>query len=187
MVDATNDFTIAIGELARSAPDAPSPYFDATNNRDALLIVAGQTYQFIPFTPLYHLAAPILDGNGAPTGFRESSAAAIAAWFANASLHQSMREAADFDALLCGAAPLPIDAPLQRITVPLFYLGAAGGFGTAGYFSTAATSSRDITKLNIQRLADNRTAEDFGHGDLLYSPAAATAAWLPLATWLRHH
>ena len=95
-----------------------------------------------------------------------------------------MRETAELDELWCGTSPRP---SLANIRVPLFYLGAAGGFGDHGLYSTTRTSSTDVTTLVIRRFGPERVAEDFGHGDLLYAADAPALAWNPLATWLLRH
>lgn len=187
-IDATNDFFIALGELDRSAPDDPTPFTflgDLTNH-EALLLVAGATYQLVPLTPRYHLAAPVI-ADGQPVGFRETSRAAVQAWFAGSPLHASMLESADLDALWCGSSPAPIDAPLSQVRVPVFYLGAAGAFGDHGLFTTTQLGSRDVTALVVRRFGPDRVAEDFGHGDLLFASDAPALAWQPLTAWLLHH
>jgi hypothetical protein len=185
-IDSPNDFLIAVGELARSAPDEESPFFPGATNRDAMLVVAGQTYFFAPFAPFYHLAAPALDGD-VVLGLSESREAAVASWFAGATPHQSLLETADLDALLCGEGPQPVDAPLSQIRTPLLYLGAAGGVGSLGLHTTTQVGSTDVTTHVVQRLPPERRAEDFGHGDLLYATDAPALAWDPLAHWLMHH
>jgi pimeloyl-ACP methyl ester carboxylesterase len=188
VTDSENSFFIAIGELAASDPDGPSPFFTdpPLSNRDAFLLSAGQTYFFFPVTPYYHLAAPFLDG-GMVTGLRESPEAVIASWFAHATPHQSMREAADTDAVWCGDGSGPLDVELSRIRVPLFYLGAAGGYGDHGLYSTTLVSSTDVTTNVIRRFGPEGAFEDFGHGDLLFASAAPDLVWRPLAQWLASH
>lgn len=185
-IDSPNDFLVAVGDLARTAPEDPSPFFDGMTNREAMLMLVGQTYFFVPFAPRYHLAAPILDG-GAVTGLRESPEATIANWLASATPHQSMREAADFDQQLCGGGPQPVAAPVSAIRVPLLYVGAAGGAGALGIHTTTLVSSTDVTTMIVQRFGDDRQAEDFGHADLLYATDAPALAWQPIANWLVHH
>jgi hypothetical protein len=187
VIDGPNDLFIALGNLDRTAPAEPSPLFDGATNRGALLLVAGATYQFAPFTPLYHLAAPVLDAAGEPIGLRESPFAAVDAWFAGAPPHESLREAADLDALWCGTTPPPIVAPLSQIHVPVLYLGAAGGFGAHGLFTTTELGTSDITTLVVHRFGADRVAEDIGHGDLLFATDAPSFAWQPLTAWLMHH
>jgi len=185
VIDSPNDFFIEAGELAASAPDDPSPLLDGFTNRGAMLLVVGQTYQFAPFAPFYHLLSPILDGDTA-VGLRETPELASDAWLAGAAPHESMLEAADLDALLCGQTP-PVAAPLANIRVPLFYIGAAGGIGTLGLHATTQVSSTDVTTLVIQRFPADQRAADFGHGDLIFATDAPQLVWQPLASWLGHH
>ncbi|NVB81711.1 MAG: hypothetical protein HOV81_25170 [Kofleriaceae bacterium] len=184
-IDSPNDFQIVAGQLAASAPDDPSPLIDGMTNREVMLLLVGQTYVFAPLAPLYHLLAPALDG-GAPTGLTETTETAANAWLAGSPPHESFVEAVDFDALICGKTP-PVDAPLSRIRVPLFYIGAAGGVGDLGLYSTTRVASTDVRTLVLRKFGPERRAEDFGHADLLYSAAARSLAWEPLAAWLAAH
>jgi hypothetical protein len=187
-VDAPNDFFVALGQLDRSAPLDPSPLFGPPfTNRDAMYFTAGLTYQFAPYTPLYHLIAPVLDGDGNVASLRYTTEEATSAWFAGAPPHQSLRESAELDAIWCGTPPPGADAPLSNITVPVFYLGAAGAFGAHGLFTTTQLGTNDVTTVIVQKLGANRVAEDFGHGDLLFAAGAKQAAWSPLAAWLVAH
>jgi pimeloyl-ACP methyl ester carboxylesterase len=185
VVDAENSFLITVGELALSDPDGPSPIFDGLTNRDVMLSVAGQTYQVFAVNPFYHLAAPFLEGD-VVTGLRESSETDIARWFAQATPHQSMIESADVDAVWCGDGSGPA-VDLSRIRAPLFYLGAAGGFGDHGLYTTTLVGSTDVTTQVIRRFGPDGAFEDFGHGDLLFASDARELAWGPLAEWLATH
>ena len=185
--DAPNDFFIAAGELDRTAPTADSPLLPGLTNRDVVLLLLGQTWQFAPITPNYHLLQPVLDANGNPTGFAGTSQLAADQWIAAAPPHESMLESGDFDALLCGSGSLPVSAPLAAIRVPLLYIGAAGGVGARGVFTTTQVSSTDVTARLVQRFPEARQVEDFGHGDLLYATDAEALAWRPLASWLARH
>jgi hypothetical protein len=182
-VDVPNSFQIETGRGALTAPDAPHVFYPSWTNRDVMLLLTGQTYYFFPASPLYHLNAPVLEGD-AVTGLRESAERAVGEWLASAPPHQSLRESADTDALTCGDAPLPADVPLSRIEVPLLLIAAAGGYGEHALHSTTQVSSTDVTTLVIRRLPAEREAEDFGHADLLFSPDAPALAWQPLLAWL---
>jgi pimeloyl-ACP methyl ester carboxylesterase len=189
IVDTPNGFQIEAGSLALSAPNDPTPFqgfFPGLTNREVMLLFVGQTYFFFPASPFYHLASPVLDGD-VVTALRESPENVVSTWLAGAAPHQSLREAADTDALVCGDAPLPADVPLSRIRVPLFYLGAAGAYGDHGLFSTTQVSSTDVETLVVRRFGPEREAEDFGHGDLLFATDAPQLAWQPLLSWLRRH
>lgn len=192
-VDVPNGFQVQTGRLALEAPDDPNPFaafdfpFPGATNRDLLLDFVGLTYFYFPATPLYHLTGSVLDDNGFAAALRDSSEQVVARWLAGAPPHQSLRESADTDALLCGDAPLPADVPLSRIEVPLFLLGAAGGYGDRALFSTTEVSSADVSALVIRKLAPEDEAEDYGHADLLYASDAPELAWEPLLQWLRQH
>jgi hypothetical protein len=186
--DTPNDFQIDIGLGALNAPDDPSPIFPAYTNRGAMLLLVGQTYAFFPASPLYHLNAPVLDATGETAiGLRVSPEPVVDHWLAGAPPHQSMRESADTDAMTCGDAPLPLDLPISQIRVPLYLLGAAGGYGDHAIFSTTQVASTDVTTHVVRELPAAREAEDFGHADLLFAPEAPAVAWQPLLVWLRGH
>lgn len=168
VVDSPNDFFIAAGQLDASAPDDPSPLLDGLTNREVVLALLGQTYQFAPFTPNYRLLEPTADGGA----FAHVTEAIADAWIADAPPHESMAEAADLDALLCH------DMPLARIKQPLLYIGAADGIGTYGLYATTQVGSRDVASFVVP---------GYGHGDLLFADDAARQVWQPLAAWLARH
>jgi pimeloyl-ACP methyl ester carboxylesterase len=187
-VDSPNGFAIDAGSLALTAPDEQTPYqlfFPGYTNQEVFLEFAGKTAQFFPAAPWYHLAAPFLDAAGVVTGLRDSDEVVIKTWFASAPYHSSMLEAADTDALICDQAPLPIDAPLSSIRVPLLAVLAAGGYGEKGLYTTTQVGSTDVTTLLVRKLAAGSEAEDYGHGDLLFARDADVRVWRPLLSWLR--
>lgn len=185
VVDSDNFFFITLGQLALADPDGPSPFgFLGGSNLDALRTVAGQTYFFFTPTPFYKLAAGTVEG-GQVTHLGPSPEPVIARWFATASPHQSLREAADTDSMWCGDGSGPFAVDLSKVRVPLFYLGAGGGFGERGLYSTTRVASTDVTVRVIH--TDPDPFQDFGHGDLLFATSAPTLAWQPLAAWLAAH
>lgn len=186
VVDSENSFVIALGQLALTAPDEPSPLLPGLTNRQAMLAGAAQTYGIFPVTEHYHLAAARLV-DGFPVELRESPESAIGQWFAHAAPHQSMRESADTDGIWCGDGQGPFTVDLAAIRVPLFYLGAAGGYGDHGVYSTTRVSSTDVTTSVVRRFGPEGAFEDVGHGDLLFATDAPQLAWAPLANWLATH
>jgi len=186
-VDSDNSaFWQPLGELAVSAPSDPSPLFSGYTNRETLLGIMTQTYLIYAPKPKYHLVSGVFT-NEAPTGLRYAPEALITDWLVNSPPHQALVESADRDALWCGEAPLPIADHLADIEVPLFYLGAAGGFGDHGLHTTTVVASTDVTTHVVRRLAVESEPEDFGHADLLYADDAPTLAWEPLSKWLLAH
>jgi pimeloyl-ACP methyl ester carboxylesterase len=188
VVDTPNDFQIAVGTADAADPDGETQIGNpGRTNRQVMMNFLGRTYRFgFPASPFYHLAATALGTDGFPLSFRESSAESLDAWLINAPLHESLREAADTDAMTCGDAP-PLDLPLSRIRVPLFLIAAAGGYGAHALHSTTQVGSSDVQTLLIRTLPVEREAEDYGHGDLLFAPSAEALAWQPLLAWLRAH
>ncbi|MDC3955278.1 hypothetical protein KEG38_15540 [Polyangium jinanense] len=187
VVDSDNSaFFQPVAELAASAPADPSPFYDGYSNHEVFLGFVTQTYLFYEPKPKYHLIAGVFT-DGAPSELRYAPEALINDWLAHSPPHQSLVEAADRDALWCGEAPLPLDDHLADITVPLFYLGAAGGFGDHGLYTTTVVGSTDVTTHVVRRLPADSEPEDFGHGDLLYAKDAPALAWEPLSQWLLAH
>ena len=76
---------------------------------------------------------------------------------------------------------------LAQVRVPVYHLGAAGGFGAHARFTTEQLGSRDVTFRVVRRLAVAAEAEDFGHANLLYASDAPTLAWRDLAAWIEAH
>lgn len=187
VVDSPNGFFIDVGTLALAAPGAPTPFqafFPGFTNVDVLRFAAAQTYAFFAPTAHYHLAAGDVE-DGAVVALTESREDVIATWFAQAAPHQSLREAADTDGIWCADGQGPPAPDLGAIRVPLFYLGAAGGYGDRGVYSTTLVGSTDVTVHVAARGGD--PFEDVGHGDLLFAADAAALAWQPLAHWLGTH
>ena len=187
VVDSDNFFFIRLGELAASAPDEPSPFLflGGVTNRQALFVLAAQTYFFFTPTDHYHLAAGDVLDDGSIGGLLESPEPAVATWFATASPHQSLREAAETDSVWCGDGSGPFTVDLAQVRAPLLYLGAAGGYGDRGVYSTTRVGSTDVTVHVVTRGGD--PFEDVGHGDLLFGTDAPALAWRPLAAWLAAH
>lgn len=186
LYDSENGWFIQLGTLAMSAPHEPSPLLGGFTNRGALLTFAAQTYALYAPQPHYHMAGGVLT-DGAATALRYSPEVTIAHWLSSAPPHQALAELADGDALWCGEEPPPVAGSLGDIEVPLFYLGAAGGFGEHGVYSTSLVGSDDVTTHIVRRLDATREVEDFGHADLLYADDAPALAWRPLAAWILRH
>jgi hypothetical protein len=176
-----NSFQIALGTLDQTAPNDPSPLLPPLTNHQALLTVVTQSWLFAPLTDWYHFAAGSFDGAGNPAGLVYSSTADIDAWLAASPPEQALAELSDGDVVWCGKGS-PIAGTLADVRQPLFYVGAAGGFGTTGLYSTTLASSRNV-QTRIVSFTDDHT-RDFGHADMLFSPTAEREVWQPLLAWL---
>jgi len=87
--------------------------------------------------------------------------------------------------MLCGEAPLPIDAPLSRIHVPVLYIGAGGGVGALGTAALDQVGTSDTTALVIEKVGADQRVSDYGHSDLLFADDADSLVWQPLTAWLK--
>jgi hypothetical protein len=66
-------------------------------------------------------------------------------------------------------------------------MGAAGGFGPWGEYTTTLTASKDVTIHIVQMLPDAQQSQDFGHADLVAATNAQTLVWHPILAWLVAH
>lgn len=185
-VESDNSVFTMLAQLSGDAPEDPSPIFGGYTNRGALLALVTQTHLLFDATPWYHLGAGVFDA-GSPTGLRYSPIERISDWFLQAAPFQATREVADYDAIWCGEAPLPVPDRLADIHVPVHAVAAAGGFGELARYTTTQLGSDDVTFSLVRGLPAGEEAEDYGHGDLLFAEDAPELVWEPLASWILDH
>jgi hypothetical protein len=182
-----NRYMWDMGALAISDPTGTSPFDAGFDNYHFALGVGGWPED--PVIP-WHFAGSYLDANGNPTGLRFTE------------------ERLFFDLLVGNEPPYSpnmIDLEdatvacnpshragtfadhLEDITVPIFYVGAAGGFGHWGDYTTTLVASDDVMILIVQLLPDDMRDQDFGHADLLTATNAESLAWQPILQWIRAH
>ena len=185
-VESDNSLFPTLAQLSRDVPEDPSPILDGATNRGALLFLLTQTHQLFDVTPWYHLGAGEFD-NGWATDLRYSPLERMTDWFLQAAPFQAMREVADYDAIWCGEGPLPVPDRLADITVPVYAVAAAGGFGELARYTTTQLGSDDVTFSLVRGLPVGEEIGDYGHGDLLFAEDAPELVWDPLASWLLDH
>jgi hypothetical protein len=181
--DVDNSFIQQLGSFSQAAPDDPSPIWPGLANRQALYTWVAQTYYYYGVTPVYHLNGGTAEDAGiARLNF--SAVRRVEDWHVGAPPHEAYVEGVDMDTILCGEGPLPLEDHLENVRVPIFYLGAAGGFGDYGIYSTRVTRSTEVTTHVVRRLTAELEVSDYGHADLLFAGDAPDLAWQPLVTWL---
>ncbi len=176
--------------LGLTAPDDPSPVVPGFTNLEAATSVFSLTHMFyapLPaYTPAYHFLAGTFDEQtGAPTGYQfidRSVALEMAAHFPP---YQPLIEAVEVDALISDAVNVPYDDHLDEITVPVLYVGTAGGFGAAGLETLELLGSTDQSSLIVQLYPEGSEAVDFGHVDMLWAESAPELVWTPIGEWIR--
>jgi hypothetical protein len=186
----------ALGGLAAANPGGSSilngPPFNLSGftNRQAGLLVGEATFTFLaPFepAPFYHFTGGVFDGDGKPAGLLYSNESDLFAFEQASSPVQPNRELADADAATCEATDVPFDDHLADIKVPVLYIGAGGGFGEFGIYTTTLLGSTDVSRLIIDRATDPQRILDYGHADLFLANDAQTLVWQPMLNWMQGH
>ncbi|MBV9925165.1 MAG: hypothetical protein JOZ96_09145 [Acidobacteria bacterium] len=178
-----------LGLLAATAPADASPVLAGLNNRQAALLVGSATHVlFAPYPPVpfYHFAGGTFDANGLPSGLRFTQEQYLYDFYQTAAPFQSATEQFETDGVLCGDS-LPYDDNLASINIPVYFIGAGGGFGEFGLDTLGRLGSSDVTS-NVVRLSgpEGRPVE-FGHSDIFLADNAKELVWKPLYDWLASH
>lgn len=180
----------ALGTLATVDPDGPSILGGGMTNRQAGLLVGQATFALqggLELAPFYHFTGGVFDADGTPAGLLYAHESDLFAFEAAASPFQPNRELADADAATCDATDIPWDDHLGAITVPVLYIGAGGGFGEYGLYTTTLLGSTDVTSLVINKVPATQRILDYGHADLFLAHDADELVWQPLVDWIAAH
>jgi pimeloyl-ACP methyl ester carboxylesterase len=172
---------IDAGVAALVDPDGYPPNSTRTNRQIALAQGASLTW---PSVLPYHNYAISKNADGTPVdgAYTPSEVmfrmmAAFTPWRARATM-------ADYFGVPCGQTDLPYDDHLADITIPVLYIGFAGGFGKEGLHVLDSLGSHDITIRFVQLMSDNEAANDFGHIDWQAATNADEQVWQPIYEWI---
>ncbi|HYI09033.1 MAG TPA: hypothetical protein VEK57_08165 [Thermoanaerobaculia bacterium] len=185
-----------LGTLALVDPNGSSilngPPFNLGDytNRHAALLVGEATFGLqggLEPAPFYHFTGGLFAADGKPAGLLYSNEADLFAFEQAASPLQPNRELADADAATCEATSVTFDDHLSDITVPVFYIGAGGGFGEYGIYTTTLLGSTDVTSLVINKVPSTQRLFDYGHADLFLADDADDLVWQPMLEWVEAH
>jgi pimeloyl-ACP methyl ester carboxylesterase len=180
----------AIGTAAVADPNGPSAVVPGFTNRQAGLFVGEETFALLGGlepAPFYHFTAGTFDAQGAPSGLLYSNEQDLFKLEIGAAPFQPNRELADADASTCGQTDVPFDDHLAAITVPVLYIGAGGGFGELGLYTTTLLGSTDVTSHIVHKVPAAQRIADYGHADLFLANDAQTQVWRPILDWVRAH
>ena len=192
----TGGLVSALGALALYDPNGSSilngPPFNLGdyNNRQAGLLVGEATFLLqggLPVAPFYHFTGGTFGADGKPAGLLYSNEADLFSFEQAASTFQPNRELADADAATCGTTDVLFDDHLSDITVPVFYVGAGGGFGEYGVYTTTLLGSTDVTSLVVSKVPSTQRLFDYGHADLFLAHDADELVWQPMLNWIAAH
>src|ERR1051325_9825175 len=179
-----------LGALAISDPNGASILNPALTNHQAGLLVGEATFALLGGlepAPFYHFTGGVFGTDGKPAGLLYSSEADLFTFEQGAAPLQPNRELADADTATCEATNVLWDDHLGEITVPVYYIGAGGGFGETGLYTTTLLGSADVTTNIVHKVPSTQRLLDFGHADLFLASDAEALVWQPLLAWLRAH
>ena len=89
----------------------------------------------------------------------------------------------DYSEAICSPEAVPWDDNLGDITVPIFWLEAAGGAAPMIRHTIDVVGS-DVTELIISFHPPEEVLLDFAHIDLFIGFDAPTLAWNPMLDWI---
>jgi hypothetical protein len=172
-----------IGTLAVTDPAGVSPFFPGLNNYQG-----GLRSGAVGSAPLYwHFVGADFAAPNVPSQLRYTE---DRLWFDAIQAvppYTPLLVSLDIQLSACKEIVSEAHNPYRHIRVPVFYVGAHGGFGMAGEYTVRLTRSRDVKILNIQMLPDEDRAMDYGHVDLVYSSTAESLVWTPILDWIKAH
>lgn len=181
-----------LGLLAATEPNAPSvvPGFAGLTNEQAALLLTTSTHLLSapnPPVPGYHFNAGEFNLFGLPTGLQYTREAYLYDFMQSAAPYQSFAEQVETEALWCGDIDTPHDDHLADINVPVFYVGAEGGFGSYGVDTLTRLGSTDVSTHLVRLHTAQERAVEFGHADLFLADNARELVWTPIHNWLVNH
>jgi len=186
-VDATGQLFQQLGALAVRDPSGLSPVLPGLTNLQASLTLGAALFQFLPeFTSFFHFVG----GTFGSSGISGLAFTSISRWnnlLTAATPFEPVRLLADYAAVTCGDVSLPFDKHLEDITVPVFYVGAGGGFGSAGLYTLSLLGSEDVTHDIVSFYPPAEAVLDFGHVDLFTADDAPNLVWSNILLWLTDH
>ena len=153
-----------------------------TNYQFALFVGAIITYQ-----PSWHFVAGAFTDAGITTDLQYTDPWLWIDVIRAVPFYFPVRGDIDQEKVTCYDVVAPFDDHLAQVTLPILYVGAAGGFGERGYYAVTLTGSTDITKSIVQLHPNSEPELDFGHADLFTATDAETLVWKPILEWLVAH
>ena len=172
-------------QLAVSDPDGASPAVPGLTNRQAILFLVGVFPDPNPLVPAFHQLAVASDGAGVPQGLRFSPEPFMNDFLLSAAPFISLGQRADFEQIFCGRIPSVHADSLDRISLPVLYLGAEGGFGSFGTYTQDLLASTDVTQVVVSFETPGDRSIDLGHSELFLGDDAQALFWQVMLDWLR--
>lgn len=188
----SHSFDVQVGQLAKSDPGGPSSLFGPPyTNLQASLTLGAATFQFgSTFAQYYHFVGGTFPGGDIsriPNGLTYTKISRWNDFLISATPFESTRMIADTYGISCGDTTTAFDDHLKDVTVPVFYVGAGGGFGRGGLFTLTLLGSEDVSSKIISFFPPKQAAFDFAHVDPFNARDARDLVWSPILGWLSQH
>jgi pimeloyl-ACP methyl ester carboxylesterase len=178
--------TIAMAKLAQTDPNGISPYGPPLTNLQYALETAGGLW-FWPIYPIHPWAVVRNDAGIAVDGRFTQVSDMLGNFVISPAYPIPNAMGADVFSTSCATMDTPYDDNLAKIRVPVLYVGAAGGFGALGKYTTQLVGSKDVQTIMIQLLPDADTQNDFGHMEVFTANHAPELVWEPMRRWIANH
>ena len=177
---------VPVAYLAMTDPTGDSPIAPGYTNYLVAMLAGSATHALFPFTPWYHYLAGEFDEYGMPTGFQFRGEQAWLEFLINACTYEPFQFEMDYLRTVCGEE-VPWDDHLMDVTVPIFNVGAAGGFGNLSEYTLGLVGSSDVSSLVISLYPAEYIMVDYGHIDLFVADNALSLVWMPVLDWINDH
>lgn len=179
-----------ISLLAASDPGGDSPIMPGFTNRDTAVIIAAMTWLIFdpPKDPPIHFFGGVFDEvTGLATDLAYSEYSHFLDFLMLPAPYEEMAFDIDIQAVGCEAIDVPYDDHLGEITIPILYVGAAGGMAPEDPYMLSLLGSDDIMSLTVGLLPPEAAVMDVGHVDLFTAEVSVDLFWAPLADWVATH
>ena len=177
--------------LGLQAPDQNSqiPGLEMFTNKNVADLAFGATYVVLApsvITPTFHWVSSQLMDLGQiqlPVAFNYSNYDYVMQFGLTFAPFQSFLEQVEGEQIL-GDIDNRFDKNLSKIDFPVFYVGAAGGYGSLGLY-TLSLLGGSTESLIISSTNDGLS--DYGHADVLLADNAKDQVWAPILQWVKRH
>ncbi len=170
-----------VGKLARTDPNSESPLFQGfTNYQAAMFYGCGPIFGTITF----HYFAGIWEDDF-PVDLQYVTKEEYYDFMEAAVPYEATKFILDYEGIICDIGDSPFDDHLSEITVPIFNLAMAGGFGELSKYTTTLLGSSDITNVILSLHPPDEVLMDFGHIDMFLARDAKSLVWKPILDWIK--
>ncbi|MBD3219835.1 hypothetical protein GF314_01210 [bacterium] len=176
-----------MGMLAQNDPQGDSPIVPGFDNRTAALMAGAVTGAIFGFPgDLHFFGGEFDEETGLPTDLVYTPTDQYFEWLQGFNDYNSYGHDYDISRIHCPDTESPWDDHLDEITVPVFFVGAEGGWGSLmDHTASLLTGSDDVSLLNVS--LNPVQALDIGHVDIFTAECAPQEFWRPMLEWIVQH